>query len=176
MIDDSRFGNAPLPLQEGKTVVIGMRLGEAAPSLGDLVMWEATFPGVGSVGRLGYAKAIDSEAHASIGGGSLQAFATSLTLVREGDAIRISGVMEFRVRDIYKFEDGHWLHYDEFRHAGMAKDFVVVSTPWLRRVSGVIHLDGDNVISAAMWIVGEPALRARYPGGTIQPRMMPAFQ
>ena len=177
-IEDTKFGKAPLPLNEGDRTTLGVQLGEQGLSFDDVVMWETTFLGAG--GTLGIMDkfALDDEAHSSVGGGTLQGFASSLTLVRDDDTIRISGVMEFRVEDTYKFEDGHWLHYDELERAGLAKSFTVISTPWSHRVSGLIRMDGDEPVSALMWIVGEPQLRVRFPGepNPVNPRSIRSTQ
>ena len=177
-IEDTKFGKAPLPLNEGDRTTLGVQLGEQGLSFDDVVMWETTFLGAGGTLSIMDKFALDDEAHSSVGGGTLQGFASSLTLVRDGDTIRISGVMEFRVEDTYKFEDGHWLHFDELERAGLAKPFTVVSTPWSHRVNGVIRMDGDEPVSALMWVVGKPHLRVRFPGepNPVNPRSIRSAQ
>ena len=177
-IEDSRFGKAPLPQSDGERTVIGGPLGEGALPLDDLVMWESTFRGVGETTSVIDKLALDDEAHSSIGGGTLQGFAANLTLTREGDTIRVSGTLEFRVEDIYKFDDGHWLHYDELEKAGLATRFTVVSTPWSRKITGAIHLDGDEPVSVVMGVVGEPQLRVQFPGSpdSVNPRSIQSLQ
>jgi hypothetical protein len=134
-----------------------------AIELGDLVMWESTFRGAGETLDPIDKLALDDEVHASIGGGTLQGFLTDLRLVREGNLIKVSGVMTFRVRDVYKFDAGHWLGFDEIEAVGQAKRFTVFSEPWSLDVEGTIVLRDDVPIHARIGPVDLPGLGSRFP-------------
>ena len=160
---DSRVGEASLPMHDGDEVTIGSLSANNAVELNDFVMWEATFKGAGGTLDPIDKLALDDEVHASIGGGTLQGFLTNLNLVREGNVIKVSGVMTFRVRDVYKFDAGHWLGFDEIEAAGQAKRFTVFSEPWSLNVEGTIVLHDEVPIDARIGPVDRPGLGSQFP-------------
>ena len=160
---DKKFGSAPLPLQDSQRVVIGHQNGRRGASLNDLVMWESTFTGVGGTMDPTDKHALWDEIHASIGGATLQGFAKYLSLIRTGNVIKVSGIMEFRVRDEYTFQQGNTLAYDYLEAAGLAKSFVVWTRPWFQEIEGTIILHDDRPIDVKLRVVGEPSLAGQYP-------------
>lgn len=159
---DTRIGVAPLPLREGTQTTIGAQHGRRDVPLENFVMWESTFTGAGETFGPIDKLALDDEVHASIGGGTLQGFASSLTLVREGDVVRISGLMQFRIEDKYAFGDSHWLDFDQLQKAGLAENFWVRSEPWLREVEGMIFLENDRPVEAKIWVTDNPNLKGQF--------------
>ena len=162
-IADSNFGAAVLPMREGAQITLGIQHGRRNVSLDDLVMWESAFPGAGETLNPIDKLALDDEVHASIGGGTLQGYATSLTLVRVGNTVRITGVMQFRVEDEYVFDLGHWLDFDQLQDAGLAKAFWVRSEPWTREVEGVIVLRDGEPVSSKIWVTDDTGLTGKFP-------------
>ncbi len=167
---DSRRGVPNLPMSEGERLQIGVPSGANEKDLDRLVMWESSFTGAGESLRPMAFWAIATEAQAAIGGGTLQGFANSLELVREGELIRISGNLTFRVKDVYDFADGDMFGLRAMEDAGLAKSFVVETHPWRVDVEGYIKLDGDTPIQSRLWLADYRDLVATVSIQRIDPR------
>lgn len=170
---DSVEGIPVLPVRDGEVVVIGLPNVHSGidKDLDDFVMWEKSFPGVGDTGNPGLAWALGTEAHYAIGGGTLQGYAVSLTLTREGDEVRIAGQIQFRVWDIYDFAEDDTLGFHLLEQKGSAKPFEVFTEPWQLEVSGYISLNENEPRSAALWLVDQPRIKGTAGDHPTNPRM-----
>ncbi len=168
--EDSRTGIPKLPLGDGETVTLGVPIDIVGGDLDDLVMWESSFKGVGDAGRPFDLWAVGTEAHASIGGGTLQGFAVSLRLDREGDRIAISGQLQFRVRDRYDFAQSDTFGLHALEDNGSARSFWVTSEPWSVDVDGIIVIDEDQPVGAILRLSESPLIRGVAGDYKINPR------
>jgi hypothetical protein len=147
---DKVHGAPNLPVRDGDKLTIGVSPGQFEKNLDRLVWWEASFSGVGEAGHPSAFGALGSESHASIGGGTLQGFANSLVLVRDGNLIRITGDLIFRVKDKYDFSEGDLLGLRALEDAGLAKGFDVLTETWRIEVEGFIRFEDGRAIRALL--------------------------
>ena len=150
---DSKHGTPELPLRDGDKLTIGVPPGHYQKDLDHLIMWEANFSSVAETGHPAALRALGSESHAVFGSAMLQGFANSLVLVREGDLIKITGDMTFRVNDIYDFSEGDMFGLRKLEEAGLARSFGVTTEIWRVEVEGFIKFEDGNPIRAQIHLV-----------------------
>lgn len=153
---DSQHAYPVRRLGDGEVAHIGGTPEGPSDDLGQRMVWEAAFAGAGEslLGLRGLGPAmvgdVISEAHATIGGGSLQGFGF-LILERRGSTVHVSGTIDFRVEDSYDFDSGAWFLQAPLEQHGFARRFVVTTDTWRRPIEGRIAFDrNNNPVSAVL--------------------------
>lgn len=153
---DSRYGYPTLEIADGERRVVGGTLSDPAGGQTERVLWEAPMTGAGILDPDHL-----SDAQASFGGATMQGFGR-FVMERHGNVVTVSGDIDLRVRDIYRFDPTD-IFNPGFRHlepAGVGRSFELATTTWRVPYFARILLDNYGRPSSLGTQIGDTAIPA----------------
>jgi hypothetical protein len=150
-LEDSVVGNPTLEIQDGERLIVGGDGSGPTENLDDRVFWEAGLSGVGegivpdmNLEAIMSINDIFSEAQALFGGATVEGFGY-FEMERFGNRVLISGFIDFRVTDVYGFNEGDWLNRGlrDLEPNGLAMSFDLSTPNWRRPFHAVISIEND---------------------------------